>query len=431
MIGRMARRVNRSQSDAAEIDALPVLQHEIGLEARILALAGRRGAPEHLRAGGSLDRCRGRRMVHVRMRAQDPLDVAEAEDLLDVRGDVRPRVDHGMLVFTHDIGVGAGPGHHPGVRCNQARHPAIELLRLAGDQVVGGGAGLFRVAPVGLEVLRVGAAENLLAFSSEGATRPVLLDLFQRAHMAHRLGGGGEVLQLGERLARRVHQLDLAARAALERLARRDPQRVHHLARIVRALLAVGGARDEKARVEAPCPARRRDPVAAVGELARRQVEVLALQQLDERPAAVMRKPGGARCGDELALRIAGEQDAGFLEALADRGDPVRDRRRRQRKPPHARHDAAIVVGRIERAAREHIGAAEERRALRPLQHQHLRAGRIGKFGIAQQRERRGRPRDHGGHQLVRPARSLSFCALIMARMRSQSASESLSSSVK
>src|SRR5436190_17947477 len=35
------------------------------------------------------------------------------------------------------------------------------------------------------------------------------------------------------------------------------------------------------------------------------------------------------------------------------------------------------------------------------------------------------------GDHAVRPARSLSFCALIMSRMRCQSASESLSSSVK
>ena len=37
----------------------------------------------------------------------------------------------------------------------------------------------------------------------------------------------------------------------------------------------------------------------------------------------------------------------------------------------------------------------------------------------------------HAGDHALRPARSFSFCALIMARMRSQSASESWSSSVK
>ena len=213
--------------------------------------------------------------------------------------------------------------------------------------------------------------------------------------MPYRIAGSGEILQLRERLARGMHQLDLAARAALERLARRDPQRVHGLARIVRALLSVGRQGDKKARVEAPRAARRGDPVTTVGELARRQIEILLLQQLDERPAAVTRQLSGAFGGDELPLRIAREQDAGFLEAFADRGDPVGDRRRRHREAAHARHDAAIVVRGIERTAGEHVGAAEERRALRPLQHQHLRPA----AHIPEERERRRWARGHCRHQ--------------------------------
>src|SRR5437868_351075 len=76
----------------------------------------------------------------------------------------------------------------------------------------------------------IAAAENLFAFLAERNAGAVFFDLLQRAHMAQRLAGSREALQHRERLARGVHQLDLAARAALERLARRDPQGMHRLA---------------------------------------------------------------------------------------------------------------------------------------------------------------------------------------------------------
>ena len=63
---------------------------------------------------------------------------------------------------------------------------------------------------------------------------------------------------------------------------------------------------------------------------------------------------------------------------------------------------------------------AEDRGVLRALQHQHFHA-------LAQQ-DQRGCGSWNHRHQAVRLARSLSFCALIIARMRSQSASVSLSS---
>ena len=397
MIRCMSRRVNRAQGDRTKIHALAVLQHEIRFEGCILA-RGRRPA-EHLRPRCGLDRGRGRRMILVRVRAEDPFDVAEREDLLDVRGDVGPRIEHCALSvgFTaaDDVGVGPGAGHHAGIRRDEPRHPAIEALGLAGDQIVGRRAGLLRVAPVDLVVLRVDAAEHLLAFPAEGEAGAVLLDLLQRAHVAQRLAGAREVLELAQDLASRVHQLDLAARGTLERFARRDPDVVHRFGGVVRGELALGRHRDEKARVEAPRAAGRRDPVAAIGELGRRQIEVLLLQKLGERPAAVMGERRGALGRDELPLRVAGEQHACFLEAFADRGDPIGDRRRRHEKAPHARHDPAVVVGGLERAAREHVSAAEERRVLRSLQHQYLRSA----ARIAQERERRRRARDHGGHQ--------------------------------
>jgi len=60
------------------------------------------------------------------------------------------------------------------------------------------------------------------------------------------------------------------------------------------------------------------------------------------------------------------------------------------------------MVLRIERAAGEHVGAAEEGGGLRTLQHQD--------FHPAAQEDERGR--GFRNHQAVRPARSLSFVAL-------------------
>jgi hypothetical protein len=64
----------------------------------------------------------------------------------------------------------------------------------------------------------------------------------------------------------------------------------------------------------------------------------------------------------------------------------------------------------------------------RSLQHE----GCVPRWAGSQQDERgRGAGGERASAHAVRPARSLSFCALIIARMFSQSASESLSSCVK
>src|SRR5205823_15044376 len=111
-------------------------------------------------------------------------------------------------------------------------------------------------------------------------------------------------------------QLDLAARGALERLVRRNPECVHRFRRVVRRLLPLRRKRDEEARIEAPRAAGRRHPVADVAELTRREVEVVLLEQLDEWPVAVAREPPRALGRDELAVRVAREQNAGLLVAL-------------------------------------------------------------------------------------------------------------------
>src|SRR5581483_2613493 len=131
-----------------------------------------------------------------------------------------------------------------------------------------------------LVVRRIAAPEDLLALLAERDARAVFLDVGERAHMAHCVGDRGEWFQLAERVLGRVNELDLAARRALERFSRREPERVHGFRRIVKAFLPGWRGGDEEARIETPCPARRRHPMADVAELACRQVKVLGFQEL-------------------------------------------------------------------------------------------------------------------------------------------------------
>jgi hypothetical protein len=88
-------------------------------------------------------------------------------------------------------------------------------------------------------------------------------------------------------------------------------------------------------------------------QLRQRQREAGLVEQRRQRGA---REQPRAQRGDHLGGdRVGGEQHAGLLEQLAGGGD--------------AQIAAVIVVG---RAAREHVRAAHERRALAPSQQEHL-----------------------------------------------------------
>ena len=383
----VARRVDRAQRKAAsrfaQLDALPVLQDEVRLEARVLAL--RRKPAEQLRAGCGLERGRTRRVVHVGVRAQDPADVLERLDLLQVGNRIGSRVDHRQLVLANQVGVGARPGHHARVRRDEARHPAVQALRHARREVVSRLARLLGIAPVDFEVRRVGAPEQLRAVLALGPAGPVGLDFRARDHRLHRLRGAREPLQVVERGTRGEYQFDLATLAAIKRVSGSDPQLVHRFVLVVRAFLPFGRNRDEEARVEAPRRAGRGDPVAVVGQLAVRNVQAFIFQQLGERPAAVASE-GSRAFGGNLPGGVVQQENAGFLEALPHGGDPV------WRKQVRA-NVLARRVGRIERAAGKYVGAAEERGLLRALHHQYFHPA----CAVAQQNQRGCRPGHHRG----------------------------------
>src|SRR5258708_699830 len=160
------------------------------------------------------------------VRAEDPADapLSRLEDLLDVLRHRRPGVDHRETVSAADkIGIGARPGHDTGVGRDDARHVAIEALRLAGHELVVRVAVFLRVAPVDLEVGRIRAAEELRAFASLRPAGAVRLD-FRRGERVLEAGArGGMLLEIAERLLRGEDELHLVLRPPPEPLAAPSP----------------------------------------------------------------------------------------------------------------------------------------------------------------------------------------------------------------
>src|SRR2546426_11676454 len=116
--------------------------------------------------------------------------------------------------------------------------------------------------------------------------------------------------------------------------------------------------RDEEARVEASRASRRRDPVGVIAELARGDVEIFLLQQLDERTRAQMHELLGMGGGDLLAVPAAKQRHPGLLEAFAHRGDVILGRQLGRQAAENS--SLQIGIGGVERAAGEDVGAAEE-----------------------------------------------------------------------
>ena len=198
-----------------------------GAKRRILS--GRRRPPEHLRAGGLLEQRRGRRVVGVRVGAQDPADAAfrlrQDSSRCGRRSPGPGSITASASCPTMYVLV-PGPVITPGIRRDEARDVAVELLRDARDEVVGRLAGFLRIAPVDLEVRRVGAAEQLRPFAPVRPAGAVDLDVLQRARRTRSAARGSakrrEVLQRCP--ASRDH-FDLAPLAARERFLRRGSRR--------------------------------------------------------------------------------------------------------------------------------------------------------------------------------------------------------------
>ena len=209
-------------------------------------------------------------------------------------------------------------------------------------------------------------------------------------------------------------------------------------------MLAEGRAGYEKTRGEPARAARRSDPVAEVRDALGRYRQSFAFEEIAkcEGPRVDRVAVHGERAGplriERRARFLDRDEDACLLETLADRGDPVRKPSGIDAQPAvgfdfgeSADAVQRLVVRRVEAAAGKYVCVGDERGRRAALEHEYFGAF----IGVAQQDQGgRGTRYDlrHGsrGAQAVRPERSFSFCALISPRMRSQSASDSLSSSV-
>jgi hypothetical protein len=168
VIRRVPRRVQRGERDAGDREALAVRGLPVRREGRVLRVAGRCRVADHLRARRLLQRTRRRRVIAMRVRAEDPANApaTRVEDRRDVPVERRARVDHRDLVLADEVGVGPRPGHLAGIRRDEARDEPIEALRHTGDDVVARLRRLARVAPVDLVVRRIAVPEHALALGA-------------------------------------------------------------------------------------------------------------------------------------------------------------------------------------------------------------------------------------------------------------------------
>jgi hypothetical protein len=205
-----------------------------------------------------------------------------------------------------------------------------------------------------------------------------------------------------ERLLGRRQQLQGCA--ARERLLRRDPELLDELGAVVRRRLRCRRGGDEEARVEALRPAERRQPVAEIDETFDRKAKSLGGAEVDDALLAAVqrdpprREPRGVAAVevDERVAVAAREQQPRFLEALADRGDPVGEAAAGKTEPPARLVVAQAIaraarerVARLDDAARKNPRAAVVVASFRAPGQQHLDAARA----VAQHDDRRRRPR--------------------------------------
>ena len=149
--------------------------------------------------------------------------------------------------------------------------------------------------------------------------------------------GGLERAELLERLHRREHEHDLVARVGLQRAGGREPAEVDRLGAVGLGRRVLGHGGEEEVRVEADRHRLRRDPA----------------RELHQRG------------------RVA-QHDAGLLGDLAHAGGTVRG--------------IAHALAGVDRAAREHPGAAHEALGGVALDQQHLEA-----LAAAAEQDHRGR----------------------------------------
>ena len=118
----MAGRMYGVQHELVGGEPIAVCHDRVGNEPVVLIFARRRRPPDSRRAGQFRQGLRGRRMIWMRMRHEDPANRPRRAllDRFDVRIDERPGIQYRDFVLTQQVSIRARPGHRAGIRRDQA-----------------------------------------------------------------------------------------------------------------------------------------------------------------------------------------------------------------------------------------------------------------------------------------------------------------------
>jgi hypothetical protein len=187
--------------------------------------------------------------------------------------------------------------------------------------------------------------------------------------------------------------VEVAGGVAGQRVGRGDPEVGDDLVVVVQRGLPGRLGGQEEPGVVAAGRTLRRDPVAEVVHAVDGEAQALVGADLGEAPLARVDRlaVGGPPLDadrvvevDDAAVGVVGEQDAGLLEALADGGHPEGQAPAGDAEPPRRvgvgaaladRFEVGRPVVRVDRAAREDVGPADEVGLEVAPQHEDLDAG--------------------------------------------------------
>ena len=189
-----------------------------------------------------------------------------------------------------------------------------------------------------------------------------------------------------------------------------QPNVVQEFRPVVRRLLPRWSPSDKEARVESAWTSRLRDPSAQIGELIRSEGELALAEEVDQAQfasrerAPLLVELGPVRIAldrDDIPAAVIREEKSRLLAAFANGCNPIgeaafthpqRTARLRVVYSARKRRECRVAVGSIDCAARKHIGTARKLSEVRAPHHQYRGAA----LAIAQQRNCRCRPRNHG-----------------------------------
>ncbi len=129
MIRRVPGRMDRLENELGGFETVAIIQHSRGYERFVLLRAGRRRPPEQLGAGGVGKQAGAGRVIRMRVRDQHPADrpPGQRNDVVNVAGQRRPRIEHRDFPVPEHVGIRSGPRHHRRVGSDDPADSGLEL----------------------------------------------------------------------------------------------------------------------------------------------------------------------------------------------------------------------------------------------------------------------------------------------------------------